>query len=382
MECPNSLNDYDYELPKERIAQYPLADRTAARLLVCDRRTGTIQDRHIRDLPELLGAGDALVLNDSRVIPARLVGYRESTGGAWEGLFLHADRNRTGEFVDSGPLWRILCQTRGQLRAGEWIRLERPESTSGAATGSAMAEPAPVRLELVERTDGGGWIVRPECAADIAVNEHGSVDTFTLLGRVGWVPLPPYIRHGEASAQDVTTYQTVYASEPGSVAAPTAGLHFTQPLLDELGQRGVATEAVTLHVGLGTFRPITTQRLEDHAMHTEWARITPDAVGRLRQCRADGGRVVAVGTTAMRVLETAARDGELAPFIGETDLFIRPLYTFHACDALLTNFHFPKTTLLVLVRTFGGDALIRHAYEHAIDAGYRFFSYGDAMLIV
>ena len=387
----HSLNDYDYDLPKERIAQFPLEDRTAARLLVCDRRTGTLTDSHIRDLPRLLRPGDTLVLNDSRVIPARITGHREQTGGRWEGLFLgivdhdaelETARNEESETTgndtryseeqissilrtESGPIWRLLCKTRGAIRPGEWVVVDPPRTT----------EPR-IRLRMVHQLNDGAWLVTPAGYAQTAQ------ESFELLDRIGRVPLPPYIRHGEAGERDVQTYQTVYAKEPGSVAAPTAGLHFTSELLAEIRQNGVHIEYVTLHVGLGTFRPITTDRIEDHTMHTEWARITPDVAERLERRRVNGGRVIAVGTTAMRTLETAAQGGTLRPFLGETNLFIRPPYTFHAVDATLTNFHFPKTTLLVLVRTFGGDELIRQAYSHAIATGYRFYSYGDAMLIV
>lgn len=348
---PSELDQYDYELPRELIAQQPLARRADARLLVADRQSGAIEHRHVRDLPEILRAGDRLVLNDTRVIPASLVGYRSETGGRWQGLFL--------ERTDAGH-WRVLGKTRGKLRAGETITLLDREARDAA------------RLRLIEKLPEGAWLahIEPE------------QDALALLERVGRVPLPHYIRGGAARAGDQQTYQTVFAREPGAVAAPTAGLHFTENLLNQLEQKGITNTRLTLHVGLGTFRPITADSLDAHAMHREWARITPQAVAELKQCRERGGRIVAVGTTSVRTLETAARGGELAPFSGETDLFIRPPYQFRAVDALLTNFHLPRTTLLVLVYTFGGADLIRRAYQEAVEQEYRFYSYGDAMLIL
>jgi S-adenosylmethionine:tRNA ribosyltransferase-isomerase len=215
-----------------------------------------------------------------------------------------------------------------------------------------------------------------------AVRPHVAGDPFTLLEQVGRTPLPHYIRGGEPVESDRDAYQTVFAERPGSVAAPTAGLHLTQELLSQFHDRGVATCRVTLHVGIGTFRPIAVSRLDEHRMHSEWCSVSPETVQTLKDCRRGGGRIVAVGTTTIRTLETAARDGELKPFQGETDLFIRPGRQFRAIDALLTNFHLPRSTLLVLVRTFGGDRLMRRAYEEAIRENYRFYSYGDAMLIL
>lgn len=347
----SELDRYDYDLPEGLIAQYPLADRAAARLMVVDRATSQIRHCHVYDLPELLAPEDCLVINDSRVIPARLVGRRLSTGGRWEGLFLESDR---------AGLWRVLGKTRGKIGLGESIVLLDAQGRDD------------IELELVLRLPDKTWVVRPK----------SSEDAFTLLERVGRVPLPPYIRKGEMLPEDRRTYQTVYAREPGSVAAPTAGLHFTEELLHRLIDRGLAICRVTLHVGLGTFQPIKADSLDQHQMHKEWARLRPEAVEMIEQRRARGGRVVAVGTTTMRVLESAARNGMLRPFVGETDLFIRPPFEFHVVDALMTNFHLPRSTLLVLVRTFGGDDLIRHAYAEAVERCYRFYSYGDAMLIL
>ncbi|MBN2022355.1 MAG: tRNA preQ1(34) S-adenosylmethionine ribosyltransferase-isomerase QueA [Pirellulales bacterium] len=348
----SELDQYDYTLPQELIAQQPLPRRCDARLLVVERARGALSHRHVRDLPELLRAGDCLVLNDTRVVPARLVGRRTLTGGRWEGLFLAADAH---------GFWRILGKTRGRLAPGETITLEDCQGRED------------VRLRLAARGGEGGWIARPESDEEV----------LPLLERVGRIPLPPYIRKGEMVPADRQRYQTVYAATPGAVAAPTAGLHFTEPLLARLEAQGVAICRLTLHVGLGTFRPITAGSLADHTMHAEWGRLNEATAGHVNARRAAGGRIVAVGTTCVRVLESATDEqGRLCPFSGTTDLFIRPPYRFRAVDALMTNFHLPRTTLLVLVRTFGGDDLIRRAYEQAIAEQYRFYSYGDAMLIV
>jgi S-adenosylmethionine:tRNA ribosyltransferase-isomerase len=345
------LADYDYDLPRELIAQYPLENRADARLLVVSRARRRCEHRFVRDLPELLLPGDCLVLNDTRVVPARLIGFRTQTGGRWEGLFLS---------TQADGAWRLLSKTRGKLAPGESVTLLDNEGRDD------------VRLALLEKREGGVWLAQPLVPAD----------TFALLERVGRVPLPPYIRGGEMKPSDRQRYQTVYAQRPGSVAAPTAGLHFTPGLLQRLEERGVRIARVTLHVGLGTFRPMETARVEDHVMHAEWVEIAPEAVATIEAVRSVGGRVVAVGTTAVRVLETAAAGGPLRPWSGETNLFIHPGHAFRAIDALMTNFHLPRSTLLVLVRTFGGDELIRAAYIEAIRERYRFYSYGDAMLVV
>lgn len=342
---------YDFELPKELIAQQPVARRSDARLLVVDRRSGQLQHAHVRDLGQWLHAGDQMVVNDSRVVPARLVGVRLKTGGRWQGLFLEMGEN---------GVWKLLCKTRGKLEAGEWIRLINREAGED------------VRLQMVARLDGGVWAARPDT----------SEDTFALLQRAGRVPLPPYIRGGRMVDQDLQWYQTVYAARPGSVAAPTAGLHLTEGLLEQLAAAGVGRQHVTLHVGMGTFRPINATQLDAHTMHSEWGEITPPTVDRLLAARSAGGRIVAIGTTSVRVLESASASGSLAAWTGYTNLFIRPPYRFRSVDALLTNFHLPRSTLLVLISAFAGTTLIRQAYEEAIRERYRFFSYGDAMLIV
>ncbi|MCA9128148.1 MAG: tRNA preQ1(34) S-adenosylmethionine ribosyltransferase-isomerase QueA [Planctomycetales bacterium] len=344
---------YRYELPRELIAQHPLEHRIDARLLLVHRQSGEIEHFYVRDLPDLLRSGDALVLNDSKVIPARLTGTRTSTGGRWEGLFLREN--------DQG-VWEILSKTRGRLTAGETISLRDLEGRQVPA------------LSVVAHLDGGHLAVRPIDA----------VDRSSLLQRYGRVPLPPYIRDGQMVDKDIETYQTVYARAPGSVAAPTAGLHFTKDLIRLLQARGVSTAAVTLHVGIGTFRPVSTRNLAEHKMHSEWGELPEKSAERLQACRNAGGRVVAVGTTSVRVLESALEksNGEYAAWSGDTDIFIRPPHEFRSIDALMTNFHLPQSTLLALVAAFSGYDLAMRAYHHAIEQRYRFFSYGDCMLII
>ncbi|HZZ29630.1 MAG TPA: tRNA preQ1(34) S-adenosylmethionine ribosyltransferase-isomerase QueA [Pirellulales bacterium] len=347
----SELDQYNYNLPKHLIAQEPMANRADARLMVVDRAQRQIMHQHVRDLPELLRPGDCLVLNDTRVIPARLVGYRMSTKGRWEGLYLNSE--------PSGA-WQVLCKARGKLAPGETIqlldRLAREDT----------------QLRLIAKSEQGVWLVRPS-EDELPIK---------LLERIGRVPLPKYIRHGEMVDADLQRYQTVYAKHSGSVAAPTAGLHFTAELLDRLQAAKIGIARVTLHVGMDTFRPIKAAQLDKHAMHSEWGQIDATNVERINLARKNKGRIVAVGTTSVRVLETAAADGVLRPWEGQTQLFIRPPYRFRAVDCLLTNFHLPSTTLLVLVRAFGGDKLMQSAYEEAVRNEYRFYSYGDAMLIV
>ena len=345
---------YDYELPRDLIAQEPLADRAAARLLVVRREDGVLSHRQVRDLPGLLRPGDLVVVNDSRVVPARLVGRRAATGGRWEGLFLHtlSEGERAGA-------WVLLAQSRGRPAFGERIVLLGRDGDDS------------LTIELVDRSPGGGWIAVPDSAAPLP----------EILAQVGRVPLPGYIRGGIEQAGDLERYQTVYARTSGSAAAPTAGLHFTTDLLADLTARGVSRAHVTLHVGIDTFRPITARRLDEHQMHTEWCECPAETAAAVRETRARGGRVVAVGTTAVRTLETAARGGVIESWSGPTDLFIRPGFPFRAVDCLLTNFHMPRTTLMVLVSSFAGRDLVDLAYAEAIRERYRFLSYGDAMLI-
>jgi len=347
----SELAVYDFDLPHELIAQSPLRHRADARLMVVNRAEQSIQHFHVRDIHQFLRPEDCLVLNNTKVIPARLIGRRASTGGSWEGLFLSFDEH---------GFWKIMCKTRGKLQPGEKIDLQTPEGRVGFP------------LEMVTKLDQGNWVVRPL--------EKG--DAFELLQRVGWVPIPPYIRNGRMIPSDKEYYQTVYASQPGAVAAPTAGLHFTPQLLQRIQEMGVDLVPVILHVGAGTFRPISVEKLEDHQMHEEWIDISEKAVARILRRHESGGRVIAVGTTSVRVLESASLEsGQLQPFTGQTRLFIKPGYKFRVTDAMMTNFHLPLSTLLILVRTFGGDELLKRAYHEAIQEKYRFFSYGDAMLI-
>ena len=348
----DSLDDYDYRLPKELIAQYPTATRGESRLLVVNRESGELSHARIADLPSLLTPDDALVLNDTRVVPARLRGTRIATGGKWEGLFVEA--------AETGH-WKILSKTRGKIVSGERVQLMDRWGTSRFT------------LTFESKLQGGLWIVTPDSKSNF-------VEALELVGEV---PLPPYIRGGKMVAEDLATYQTVYANEPGAVAAPTAGLHFTNELLGAIAEQGTAICNVTLHVGIGTFRPIEVESLNDHEMHSEWGRLSAavaETLNGIHNC--DLGRIVSVGTTAVRVLETAGTTNGLEEWNGDTNLFIKPGYQFKAVDALLTNFHLPKSSLLVLVRTFGGDDLIKEAYAKAIEMKYRFYSYGDAMLII
>ena len=337
---------FDFSLPDELIAQHPVEPRDRSRLMVVSTRDGRWEHRTFADLPELLAPGDLLVRNNTRVVPARLIGRREATGGHWEGLFLRAL---------AGGLWEILATTRGKPRVGERV-----------IVGEGLA------LVLESRGDGGRWTARPES------DEPASA----LLERHGQVPLPPYVRKGREGPGDRLRYQTLYARVPGAVAAPTAGLHFTDDLFRRLEAHGVGWVDATLHVGLGTFRPIEAERSEDHALHAEWAELTLRAANELTACRARGGRIVAVGTTSARVLESAAAGGTIAPFTGETALYLRPGHEFRGLDALATNFHLPRSSLLVLVSALAGVELVRAAYAEAIRERYRFYSYGDAMLIL
>ena len=355
---PESADAYAYDLPEHLIAQEPLADRAAARLLVVNRCDGSIAHRSIRDLPALLQPGDLLVVNDTRVVPARLVGSRERTGGRWEGLFL-----RCATQEPHRGAWIVLAQTRGRPEVGERIVL------AGRDEGRREV------LQLVGRAEGGAWLARPIGAAAEEPVE-------AVLMRVGRVPLPGYIRGGVEHAGDVDRYQTVFAREAGSAAAPTAGLHFTAELFAALAARGVERAEVTLHVGLGTFRPIMAERLDGHVMHEEWCACPPATVAAVEEAHARGGRVVAVGTTAVRTLETAALGGTLSPWTGATDLFIKPGFSFRVVDALLPNFHMPRTTLMVLVSALASRDLVMRAYAEAIRERYRMLSYGDAMLIL
>jgi len=349
----SELDLYDYPLPEELIARAPPTHREDARLMVVHRAEGRIEHTTIRTLPDYLQAGDCLVFNDTKVVPARLYGVREGTGGKWEGLFVKAVDERH---------WKLIGQTRGKLTPGETIRVETKSGHLGE----------PLRLKLIEKDEQGEWLVElPESSIGIE-----------MLEKYGEVPLPHYIERETPTSEDVERYQTVYARNPGAVAAPTAGLHFTPELIARCETRGVDTARVTLHVGIGTFRPINVDRLADHQMHAEWCMLPQETAEKLLATRERGGRVVAVGTTSTRTLEAVASAGGLRKWEGETDIFIRPPYEFQVVDVLLTNFHLPKSTLLVLLSTFAGRELVLKAYAEAIKEKYRFFSYGDAMLVL
>lgn len=337
--------DFDFELPPERIAQTPIEPRDASRLMVLHRDSGELEHRIFRDLPRYLRTGDALVLNDTRVIPARLIGEREGTGGRVEVLLLHP----------TGPdTWETLVRPGRKARPGQRLLF-----------GGGR-----LRAEVQGLTPAGGRAVR-------FTYEGRFEDVLEELGRV---PLPPYIR---TELEDPGRYQTVYARDPGSAAAPTAGLHFTPRLLEEIAGLGVEIVYLTLHVGLGTFRPVQVEDVEEHVMHAEYYRVTEEAAARLNAARARGGRIIPVGTTALRTLETVADEaGVIRPGSGWTDIFIYPGYRFKATDALVTNFHLPRSTLLMLVSALAGRERILAAYREAVRLGYRFFSFGDAMLIL
>lgn len=359
MSGPDETAAYDYPLPAEAIAQQPLARRDAARMLVVHRASGRTEHRHVRDLPEYFQAGDLLVSNDTRVRPARLVGRRKQTGGRWEGLVLATDRTA----------WKLLAKTRGRVQPGERIVLVDREGRDAD------------ELVMVERAEGGSWLAMLDLADSLA-GDAAEAEAERVLERVGRVPLPNYIHGGVEHPGDMQRYQTVFAAAAGSAAAPTAGLHFTPELLAAWEARGMRQARVTLHVGLDTFRPISSEAIAEHPMHTEWCTCPPETVAAIEATRQAGRRVLAVGTTSVRTLESAARSGQIEPFAGPTDLYIRPGFRFHAVDCLLTNFHMPRTTLLVLVSTFAGRETILAAYKEAIEEGYRLLSYGDAMLIV
>lgn len=333
--------DFHYDLPAELIAQAPLAERSASRLLCLDRHTGGLDDRNFSELPKLLKRGDLLVFNNTRVIPARLFG-RKSTGGQVEIL-----------------LERLLDKQEclAQLRAS---KSPQPGSTLLLEDGS--------ELQVLGR-EGGFYRLK-------AVNG----DLMEWLERLGHVPLPPYITR-EDTDRDRRRYQTIFAEMPGAVAAPTAGLHFDQALLDQLEDAGIKSTTVTLHVGAGTFQPVRVDNIEDHHMHAEWLEVQQTACDAIAAAQARGGRVIAVGTTAVRSLESAAQNGQLAPMSGDSRIFIYPGYDFRVVDAMITNFHLPESTLLMLLSAFAGREQILAAYRHAVEQRYRFFSYGDAMLV-
>ncbi len=333
-------SDFRYDLPEALIAQYPLDRRTASRLLVL-RADGSFEDSMFARFGDLLRAGDLLVLNDTRVIPARVFGTKDS-GGAVEVL-----------------IERLISET---------VALAHVRASKAPKPGRWLTLDGGVEVQIERRVEELCELRLDEATWASVLREHGHM------------PLPPYIDRVDA-ALDQDRYQTVYARRDGAVAAPTAGLHFDRPMLDALVAKGVELAQVTLHVGVGTFQPVRCERIEDHRMHAEYVEVSADVCEQVRRCQARGGRVVAVGTTAVRSLETAAAGGVLAPYAGDTRLFITPGFPFHVVDAFLTNFHLPESTLLMLVSAFGGHAAVMRAYRHAVEQRYRFFSYGDAMFL-
>lgn len=336
-------SDYFYQLPPELIAQEPLAERASSRLLSLVGMTGHIEDRRFADLPALLGRGDLLVFNNTRVIPARLFGEKD-TGGRIELLIERVLQDR-----------RVLTQCRASKppRAGQQLRLDGGVSARVVARQGEFYE---LEFEIGE-------------------------PLLEVLERIGHIPLPPYINRPDAG-DDRARYQTVFAQAPGAVAAPTAGLHFDAAMLARLDALGVERAFITLHVGAGTFQPLRVDDIAQHRMHSEWLEVSADAAAQVNAAKQAGRRVIAVGTTVVRALETAAADQRVQPFAGETDIFIYPGYRFRIVDALLTNFHLPESTLLMLVCAFAGTQHVLNAYRHAVAQRYRFFSYGDAMFVL
>ncbi|HEY0963061.1 MAG TPA: tRNA preQ1(34) S-adenosylmethionine ribosyltransferase-isomerase QueA [Pseudomonadales bacterium] len=343
------LADFHYELPDELIADHPAAERSGSRLLVLGRESGELSHRRFTDFPDLLLPGDLLVFNDTRVIPARLYGHK-STGGKVEVLLerVLGANERPNEVL-------------AQVKAGKSLR-------SGAQLSFADGD-ATVTADVRGRQDEFFVLGFPE-----------SLDLMAFFERNGHIPLPPYIRRGDEAA-DHERYQTVFARTAGAVAAPTAGLHFDDAVLARIRARGIATASVTLHVGAGTFQPVRVDDIDAHRMHAEYVCVPEATRDAVRECKARGGRVVAIGTTSVRSLETASQSGEIEAFRGDTRIFIRPGYTFRTVDALLTNFHLPESTLLMLVSAFSSRESILAAYAEAVKERYRFFSYGDAMFI-
>ncbi len=359
------LSEFDYALPAELIAQRPLAERDASRMMVLERAHGTIQHRWFRELPELLEPGDVVVFNNTKVIPARLLGLRRGTRAQPVGKHNPARREHL-----TGEVELLLVRREGD---DTWLGLVRPGRKIPKGEVLVFGDDE-LEAEVVGRGEFGVRRLRLQA-------RKGTVED--AIERLGHVPLPPYIRRSD-DPSDRANYQTIFARLPGAVAAPTAGLHFTVRVLGELRARGVGTCEITLHVGLGTFQPVHAERVEDHKMDFEEFEISEAAAEAIRSARLERRRVVAVGTTTVRALEDAAREraGEIVPCRGRTDLFITPGFHFQVADALLTNFHLPKSTLLMLVSAFAGKDFVLRAYREAVAQGYRFYSYGDCMLIV
>ena len=340
-----TLEDFDYDLPHELIAKTPIKKRDSSRLLELDRQTGEMQDKHFYDIIDQLNPGDAVVMNNSRVMPARLYGVKPETGGHAEVLLLH---NTEGD---------------------EWETLMKPAKRAKVGTVISFGDGKLTATVTAEKEDG----IR-------MIEFHYDGIFMEILESLGETPLPPYIKE---KLDDPDRYQTVYAKENGSAAAPTAGLHWTKELLQKVQDKGIKLVYLTLHVGLGTFRPVEEDNIDDHKMHSEFYRLDEDAAKTLNEVRQNGGRIIATGTTSIRTLETIGSkfDGEIKPDSGWTDIFIKPGYQWKVVDAFITNFHLPKSTLVMLVAAFTGRDMILKAYQHAIDEKYRFFSFGDAMFI-
>ncbi|MCD2256763.1 tRNA preQ1(34) S-adenosylmethionine ribosyltransferase-isomerase QueA [Lactobacillus sp. CC-MHH1034] len=340
-----TTEDFDYDLPQELIAQTPLKERDASRMLVLDHQTGKMEDKHFYDILDELNPGDAVVMNDTRVMPARLYGIKPDTKGHMEVLLLHNTE---------GDNWETLMKPARHAKVGTVIEF-----------GDGL-----LKATVTKELEHGGRMVKFDYDGIF----------MEILDKLGETPLPPYIK---AKLDDPEMYQTVYAKESGSAAAPTAGLHWTKELLKKTQDKGIKLVYLTLHVGLGTFRPVSVDNIEDHKMHSEFYRLSEAAAKTLNDVRANGGRIIATGTTSIRTLETIGTkfDGQIKADSGWTDIFIKPGYQWKVVDAFITNFHLPKSTLVMLVASFTGRELILKAYQHAIDERYRFFSFGDAMFI-
>ncbi len=357
-----NLNDFDFTLPQELIAQEPAPERDHSRLMVLNRRSGEILHEHFYNLPRFIQSGDVVGINDTRVIPARLLG-KKASGGKVEVLLVRKRRPEEPEGVSKSEIksadWDCLIQRCGRLRP---------------RTGLFFDEE--IRGEILGKTEGGYWGLRLKGRRGIEVS----------LSRIGYPPLPPYIKRngsGDLRSRDLDRYQTIYAQKRGAIAAPTAGLHFTETVLENIRRRGGTIAPLTLHVGVGTFLPVKTDRVEDHHLEAEEFDLPAETAGAIDRARKAGGRVFAVGTTVVRTLEASVDEGgKVMPGKGRTGLFILPGYTFRAVDALITNFHLPRSTLLMLVSAFAGRERILAAYQEAIKERYRFYSYGDAMLIL
>ncbi|MDT2865583.1 tRNA preQ1(34) S-adenosylmethionine ribosyltransferase-isomerase QueA [Vagococcus carniphilus] len=338
-------SDFDFDLPEELIAQTPLKNRAASKLLILDKETGKVEDKHFNDILDELNEGDALVMNDTRVLPARLHGEKPETGGHLEVLLLN------------------------NIEGDRWETLIKPAKRAKVGTAISFGE-GRLKAIVKEELEHGGRIIDFTYEGVFLEN----------LESLGEMPLPPYIKE---TLDDQERYQTVYAKENGSAAAPTAGLHFTQELLEKIEAKGVKLVYLTLHVGLGTFRPVSVEDLDNHHMHSEFYRLTEEAAEVLREVKESGGRVVAVGTTSIRTLETIGSkfEGDIQADSGWTEIFIKPGYEFKVVDAFSTNFHLPMSTLIMLVSAFAGREHVLHAYEHAVEEKYRFFSFGDAMFV-